>query len=149
MKRKTYNNVMKAIKMIQKKGYSFEEANKMAIRFFDEHTKDMNSIEFYIDKIMDKEEWEKEFCVNEQNNGFKWFMLEKVKYDIGTKVRTRIHFINDSRNKVEAVICGIVIDGESNKIEYKIHMEPTKFHKYMGSMGSTGYVDQEDILNLC
>ena len=39
MKRKTYNNVMKAIKMIQKKGYDFEEASKMAIRLFDEHTK--------------------------------------------------------------------------------------------------------------
>ena len=56
MKRKTYNNVVKATKMIQKKGYSFEEAN----RLFDEHTKDMNSIEFYIDKILDKEIWKKE-----------------------------------------------------------------------------------------
>lgn len=36
----------------------------MAIRLFDEHTKDMNSIEFYIEKILDKEGWEKEFCVN-------------------------------------------------------------------------------------
>lgn len=50
--------------MIQKKGYSFEEANNIAIKLFDEHTKDMNSIGFYIDKILDKEEWEKEFCVN-------------------------------------------------------------------------------------
>jgi len=54
MKRKTYNNVMKATKMIQKKGYNFEEANQMAIRLFDEHTDEMNSIEFYIDKIQDK-----------------------------------------------------------------------------------------------
>lgn len=54
MKRKTYNNVVKATKMIQKKGYSLEEANKMAIRLFDEHTKEMNSIEFYIDKIQEK-----------------------------------------------------------------------------------------------
>lgn len=60
MKRKTYNNVVKAIKMIQKKGYNFEEANKMAIRLFDENTKEMNSIEFYIDKILDKETWKKE-----------------------------------------------------------------------------------------
>lgn len=60
MKRKTYNNVMKATKMIQEKGYSFEEANQMAIRIFDEHTKEMNSIEFYIDKIISKEEWERE-----------------------------------------------------------------------------------------
>lgn len=60
MKYKTYNNVVKATKMIQKKGYSLEEANEMAIKLFDEHTKDMNSIEFYIDKTISKEEWERE-----------------------------------------------------------------------------------------
>lgn len=60
VKRKTYNNVLKATKMIQKKGYSFEEANEMAIRLFNENTKEMNSIEFYIDKIISKEEWERE-----------------------------------------------------------------------------------------
>lgn len=56
MKRKTYNNIVKATKMIWEKGYSHEEANEMAIRLFEEHTKDMNSIEFYIDKILSKEE---------------------------------------------------------------------------------------------
>lgn len=61
MKRKTYNNVMKATKMIQKKGYDFEEASQMAIRLFDEHTDGMNTIEFYIDKIQDKAEWQKEY----------------------------------------------------------------------------------------
>ena len=60
MKRKTYNNVVKATKMIQKKGYSLEEANEMAIKLFDENTKEMNSIEFYIGKILDKEEWKRE-----------------------------------------------------------------------------------------
>lgn len=60
VKRKTYNNVMKATKMIQKKGYIFDEASQMAIRLFDEHTKEMNSIEFYIDKIQDRETWERE-----------------------------------------------------------------------------------------
>ena len=63
MIRKTYNNVVKATKMIQKKGYSLEEANEMAIRLFDEHTNDMNSIEFYIDKILDKETWKREYKV--------------------------------------------------------------------------------------
>lgn len=48
---------MKATKMIQKKGYTFEEASQMAIRLFDEHTKDMNSIEFYIDKILRKKNY--------------------------------------------------------------------------------------------
>lgn len=60
MRRKTHNNVMKATKMIQKKGYDFEEANQMAIRLFDEHTKEMNSIEFYINKILNKETWKRE-----------------------------------------------------------------------------------------
>ena len=60
MKRKTYNNVVKATKMIQKKGYSLEEANEMAIKLFDENTKEMNSIEFYIGKILDKEECKRE-----------------------------------------------------------------------------------------
>lgn len=54
MKRKTYNNVIKATNMIQKKGYDFEEASQMAIRLFDEHTDGINSIEFYIDKIQEK-----------------------------------------------------------------------------------------------
>ena len=39
MKYRTHNNVAKATKMIQKKGYSFKEANEMAIKLFDEHTK--------------------------------------------------------------------------------------------------------------
>lgn len=60
MKYRTYNNIMKATKMIQKKGYAFEEANQMAIRLFDEHTTGMNSIEFYIDKILDIETWKSE-----------------------------------------------------------------------------------------
>lgn len=60
LKRKTYNNIVKATKMIRKKGYNLEEASQMAIRLFDEYTKEMNSIEFYIDKIPDKETWEKE-----------------------------------------------------------------------------------------
>ncbi len=76
-------------------------------------------------------------------------MLEKVKYDIGTKVRTKVHFMNDRRREVEAVICGIEIDGEKNEIKYKIHMEPDEFDKKMGSTGSTGYVDQDDIISLC
>jgi len=54
MKRKTYNNVVKVTKMIQKKAYSLDEANEMAIRLFDENTKDMNSIEFYIDLVSKK-----------------------------------------------------------------------------------------------
>lgn len=63
MKRKTYNNVMKAIKMIIAKGYTKEEAEKMAIRIFDEHENGQMQIEFYIDKIISKAEWEAQYNV--------------------------------------------------------------------------------------
>lgn len=35
MKRKTYNNVLKAGRLIQKKGYSEKEALEMAVKCFD------------------------------------------------------------------------------------------------------------------
>lgn len=74
-------------------------------------------------------------------------MLEKVKYDVGTKVRAKIHYLNDPRSEVEAVICGIEIDGKKNKIKYKIDIPPTEEDKKIGCTGSIGYVDQDDILN--
>lgn len=54
MKRKTYNNVLKAIKMIQKKGYDFDEASTMALKVFDDYAGGEMPIEFYIDKIIPK-----------------------------------------------------------------------------------------------
>lgn len=36
MKRKTYNNVLKAAKLIQKKGYKQREALEIAVQKFDE-----------------------------------------------------------------------------------------------------------------
>lgn len=58
MKRKTYNNVLKGIKMIMKKGYSREEATDIAIKIFDQHENGEMPIEFWIDKIITKEEFE-------------------------------------------------------------------------------------------
>ena len=58
MKRKTYNNVMKGIKIIQKKGYDFQEASEIVLKVFDEHENGEMSIEFYLDKIISKEEFE-------------------------------------------------------------------------------------------
>lgn len=63
MKRRTYNNVVKATKMIVKKGYSWNEANEIAMKVFDEAEQQKNgmSIEWYIAKIADikreKKEW--------------------------------------------------------------------------------------------
>ena len=58
MKRKTYNNVMKGIKIIQKKGYDFQEASEIVLKVFDKHENGEMPIEFYLDKIVSKEEFE-------------------------------------------------------------------------------------------
>lgn len=58
MKRKTYNNVLKGIKMVMKKGYSREEATDIVIKIFDQHENGEMPIEFWIDKIITKEEFE-------------------------------------------------------------------------------------------
>ena len=57
MKRKTYNNVMKGIKIIQKKGYDFKEASDIVLKVFDEHENGEMPIEWWLDKIISKEEW--------------------------------------------------------------------------------------------
>lgn len=57
MKRKTYNNVLKAGKLIQKKGYEKQESLEMAVKLFDqlEIINNGMSIEWLIDKLADKE----------------------------------------------------------------------------------------------
>lgn len=58
MKRKTYNNVLKAGKLIQKKGYSEKEALEIAVQCFDNLATMNNgmSVEWLIEKIADKTE---------------------------------------------------------------------------------------------
>lgn len=58
MKRKTYNNVLNGVKMVMKKGYSKEEATDIVIKIFDQHENGEMPIEFWIDKIITKEEFE-------------------------------------------------------------------------------------------
>lgn len=57
MKRKTYNNVLKAGKLIQKKGYEKQESLKMAVKLFDdlETLKNGMSVEWLINKLKEKE----------------------------------------------------------------------------------------------
>lgn len=57
MKRKTYNNVLKAIKIIQKKGYDFQESSEIVLKVFEEHENGEMHIEWWLDKIVNKEEW--------------------------------------------------------------------------------------------
>lgn len=53
MKRKTYNNVLKAGKLIQKKGYGGKESLQIAINLFDqlEQLKNGMSVEWLIEKL--------------------------------------------------------------------------------------------------
>ena len=62
MKRRTYNNVLKAGRLIQKKGYEKKESLEMAIKIFDEMELLNNgmSIEWRINQIVNKETWEQE-----------------------------------------------------------------------------------------
>lgn len=56
MKRKTYNNVLKVGKLIQKKGYEEKESLEMAVKLFDdlENLHNGMSVEWLIDKIKEK-----------------------------------------------------------------------------------------------
>ena len=56
MKKKTYNNVLKASKLIMKKGYEEKEALEMAVTVFDNMEKLQNGMpaEWFIEKIMPK-----------------------------------------------------------------------------------------------
>lgn len=62
MKRKTYNNVLKAGKLIQRKGYEEKESLEMAVKLFDELEMMNNgmSVEWLIDKIANKEDFKNE-----------------------------------------------------------------------------------------
>jgi hypothetical protein len=53
MKRKTYNNVLRAGKLIQKKGYDKKESLEIAVNLFDqlEQLKNGMSVEWLIEKL--------------------------------------------------------------------------------------------------
>lgn len=57
MKRKTYNNVLKAGKLIQNKGYEEKESLEMAVKLFDdlENLHNGMSVEWLIDKLVEKQ----------------------------------------------------------------------------------------------
>lgn len=57
MKRKTYNNVLNAGKLIQKKGYGEKESLEIAVKLFDdlENLHNGMPIEWLIDKLVEKQ----------------------------------------------------------------------------------------------
>ena len=60
MKKKTYNNVLKAARLIRKKGYEEKESLEMAVQVFDnmEMLKNGMSAEWFIEKIAPKNQLE-------------------------------------------------------------------------------------------
>lgn len=56
MKRRTYNNMVKATKMIANKGYEWNLANEIAMKCFDNAEQSGMSVEFLIEKIRNAEE---------------------------------------------------------------------------------------------
>lgn len=63
MKKKTYNNVLKAARLIMKKGYEEKESLEMAVKIFDEMEALNNgmSAEWRISQIIPKSEWEAQY----------------------------------------------------------------------------------------
>lgn len=72
----------------------------------------------------------------------------KNKYNIGDKVRTKIHYQNDKRKEVSATIYGIELT-EYDTVKYKIKFEPEELDKKHGCTGCEGYVNESDIIGLC
>lgn len=138
-------------------GLTVEEMESYrALRSFAAHMKTMISIrnnerfnKKYDEAVKNVIAFEKEHGI--QNDTIaKIKDIEKVfvRCNIGDKVRTKIHYENDSRREVEAVIYGVWLDDETNTIKYEIHFEPDELHKNQGSTGCRGYIKQDDILEI-
>lgn len=56
MKKKTYNNVLKAARLIRKKGYNEEESLEIAIKCFDnmEYANNGMPVEWFVNMIVEK-----------------------------------------------------------------------------------------------
>ena len=71
------------------------------------------------------------------------------KYNIGDRVKAKINFKNDPRKEVEAIIRGIELEDSTGYIKYKIKYDPDDFDKQQGCTGCIGYINQDDIIDLC
>ena len=68
----------------------------------------------------------------------------KNEYNVGDRVRTRIHYQNDNRKEVEATIVGVELN--SDNVKYRINFEPEEYEKEHGCTGCEGYINQNDII---
>lgn len=71
--------------------------------------------------------------------------MSRNKYNIGDKVRVKIHYQNDRRTEVVAVILRAELC-DNNKTTYKIEFEPDKYDKKHGCTGCVGYISEDDII---
>ena len=83
---------------------------------------------------------------NKRNMHLKWKGndIMKNKYNVGDKVRAKIHYQNDKRTAVDAVIIGIEL--ENDNVDYKIKFDATPIEKEQGCTGCEGYVNEIDII---
>lgn len=68
------------------------------------------------------------------------------KYHLGDWVRTKIHFINDKRTEVNAIITGVFLNTPGG-IDYKISFGPDKQRDESMCTGCEGYVSENDIIS--
>lgn len=76
-------------------------------------------------------------------------MIMRNKYNVGDKVRVKTNYKNDKRREVEATITGVELEVNSDKVKYKIHIESDELEKKQGCFGYGGYVDEDNIIELC
>ena len=73
------------------------------------------------------------------------------KYDIKDKVRTKIHYMNDTRTEVNAIIRGIDISDYGKNIKYEIAFTSNKKSSKeirTNALDCTGYVEENDIIEV-
>lgn len=70
----------------------------------------------------------------------------EIKYNVGDKVRTKIHYQNDRRKEVDATILEVKI--EKDNVSYRIDFEAEEYDKNHGCTGCEGYINQNDIIEL-
>lgn len=68
----------------------------------------------------------------------------KNKYGVGDKIKTRIHYRNDSRTEVDAVIIDIM--PEKDKVDYKIEFDGTPMEKLMDASGAKAILTKMTLL---
>jgi len=69
------------------------------------------------------------------------------KYDIGDKILAKVNYINDSRDKIEGIICGVHVEVDDytkkESISYELKFKSEKTNGY-----ATGYVFEDQIIEL-